>query len=163
MPFGPPGLLLCIACSIGDHTRWGVRFGDQSGSVTERRLRILTYRPPPFAWGYAGLIAERAAVEDAELSFHVPQIAPLWLQLGPYPLVPERQAHEPRGRRIVGYSGVNRDPDASRSRAVTQSALRDDQVVAQTQGLGREKAVAGDETSSPPIPSVPPTCRTPRQ
>ncbi|MFZ1154204.1 MAG: hypothetical protein WAN93_04795 [Solirubrobacteraceae bacterium] len=55
----------------------------------ERRLRMLAYQQPPFAWGYAGLIAERAAVEDAELPFHVPQIAPLWLQLGPYPLVPD--------------------------------------------------------------------------
>jgi hypothetical protein len=52
-------------------------------------LRALAYDQPPFAWGYAGLIAEHAAGDGAELPFHVLQLEPLWLQLGPYPLVPD--------------------------------------------------------------------------
>jgi hypothetical protein len=55
----------------------------------EGRLRALVYDQPPFAGGYAGLIADLAAVDGAELPFHVPQIQPLWLQLGPYPLIPD--------------------------------------------------------------------------
>jgi hypothetical protein len=61
----------------------------------EQRLRTLAYDQPPFAWGYAGLIAELAAIDGADLAFEVPQIEPLWLQLGPYPVVP---ASPPNGR-----------------------------------------------------------------
>ena len=55
----------------------------------EGRLRALAYDQPPFAWGYAGLITELAAVDGAELPFHVLQLEPFWLQLGPYPLAPD--------------------------------------------------------------------------
>jgi hypothetical protein len=55
----------------------------------EERLRTLTYDQPPFAWGYAGLIAQLAAGDGAELPFHVLQLEPLWLHLGPYPVVPD--------------------------------------------------------------------------
>lgn len=72
----------------------------------EQRLRMLGYQQPPFAWGYAGLIAERAAAEGAELPFHAPQISPLWLHLGPYPLVPDPP---PNGRTREGVEDELRD------------------------------------------------------
>jgi hypothetical protein len=58
-------------------------------------LRALAYDQPPFAWGYAGLIAEQAAGDGAELPFHVLQLEPLWLHLGPYPVAPDPS---PNGR-----------------------------------------------------------------
>jgi hypothetical protein len=55
----------------------------------EERLRALAYDQPPFAWGYAGLIADLAVGDGAELPFHVLQLEPLWLHLGPYPVAPD--------------------------------------------------------------------------
>jgi predicted amidohydrolase len=69
-------------------------------------LRMLAYQQPPFAWGYAGLITERAAVDGAELPFHVPQIAPHWLQLGPYALVPDPPPNDRIGLGICKDTGV---------------------------------------------------------
>ena len=55
----------------------------------EERLRALAYDRPPFSWGWAGVISGVAEADGAELPFHVPQLQPLWLQLGPWPVIPD--------------------------------------------------------------------------
>jgi hypothetical protein len=92
----------------------------------EGRLRALAFDQPPFAWGYAGLITELAGVNDAELPFHVPQIQPLWLQLGPYPLVPDpptdgrtREAVEDELRGVL--SGARQRPQCQQIRQIRGS------------------------------------------
>lgn len=92
----------------------------------EGRLRAFAYDQPPFAWGYVGLIAELAAVDGAELPFHVPQIQPLWLQLGPYPLVPDppgngrtREAIEDELRGVL--SETRQQPQCERIRQIRGS------------------------------------------
>jgi hypothetical protein len=92
----------------------------------EERLRTLAYDQPPFAWGYAGLIAEHAAVDGAELPFHVPQIQPLWLQLGPYPLISDppsngrtREDIEDELRGVL--SGASQQPPCERIRQMRGS------------------------------------------
>lgn len=92
----------------------------------EGRLRALAYDQPPFAWGYVGLIADLAAVDGAELPFHVPQIQPLWLQLGPYPLVPDppgngrtREAVEDELRGVL--SETRQQPQCERIRQIRGS------------------------------------------
>jgi hypothetical protein len=55
----------------------------------EERLRALAYDRPPFSWGCAGVISGSAEAEDAELPFHVTPLQPLWLELGPWPVIPD--------------------------------------------------------------------------
>ena len=55
----------------------------------EERLRALAYDQPPFAWGWAGVISGSAEADDAELPFHVTPLQPLWLELGPWPVIPD--------------------------------------------------------------------------
>lgn len=56
-------------------------------SWVESRLGMLAYDQPPFAGGWDQVITESAERGATDLPFHVPQIAPLWLQLGAWPVV----------------------------------------------------------------------------
>jgi hypothetical protein len=101
------------AQSFGEHfpevaervAAWNERIAaleSQQGELrawVEERIKALAYDRPPFAWGYAGLIAEHAVVEGAELPFHVLQLQPLWLHLGAYAVAPEPP---PNGRTREG-------------------------------------------------------------
>lgn len=92
----------------------------------EGRLRALAYDQPPFAGGYGGLIADLAAGDGAELPFHVLQLEPLWLHLGPYPVVPDpppngrtREDIEDEFRGVL--SGARQQPQRERIRQIRGS------------------------------------------
>lgn len=55
----------------------------------EERLRALAYDRPPFAGGWAGVISGSAEAEDVALPFHVTPLQPLWLELGPWQVIPD--------------------------------------------------------------------------
>lgn len=112
----------------------------------ERRLRLLAYDQPPFAWGYAGLIAELAVVDGAELPFHVLQLQPLWLHLGVYAVAPEPP---PNGRTREGIedelrgvlAGARQQPQCAQIRQIRDSLSEASEPLISELGLIQAKDV----------------------